>query len=242
MSLYTDPKSQLYKAVPPQLTPAEIASSSAKPHWFVGPTIVDRLEAKGMTWKAYMQSLPFTGADVEFWPTLGGTTYKLYTQKHDPFMYFSNIRENASRLAHNVPLPQSNFDLKTKAVPNFVWISPDQCNDMHGVSNGSPLGYPECSYPASGLDHGAIQLGDRFLARTVTQIMNSAAWKKSSHIVIAWDEDDYNGYPSGCCSSPTGTAGTYGNVLGGAVAPPITRLSPRSCVCGLSPVWATLAA
>ena len=35
LSLYTDPKSQLYKAVPPQLTPAEIASSSAKPHWFV---------------------------------------------------------------------------------------------------------------------------------------------------------------------------------------------------------------
>jgi len=35
--------------------------------------------------------------------------------------------------------------------------------------------------------------------------------------VIAWDEDDYNGYPTGCCSSPTGTVGTFGNVLGGAV-------------------------
>ena len=182
-SLYTNPSSPLYKAVPPQLTPAEVASSSSKPHWFPGPTIVDQLEAKGMTWKAYMQSLPFTGADVEYWPSLGGTTYKLYAQKHDPFMYFSNIRESASRLANNVPLPQFDYDLKTNNVPSFVWISPDQCNDMHGVGNGAPLGYPECSYPASGLDHGAIQLGDAFLARTVTKIMNSAAWKKNSIIV-----------------------------------------------------------
>ena len=220
-SLYTNPSSPLYKAVPPQLTSAEVASSSAKAHWFMGPTIVDRLEAKGMTWKAYMQSRPFTGADVEYWPTLDGTTYKLYAQKHDPFMYFSNIRNSASRTALDVPLPQLDHDLRTNNVPNFVWISPDQCNDMHGVSDGSPLGYPECSYPASGLDHGAIQLGDRFLARTVTQIMNSAAWSKNSIIVIAWDEDDYNGYPTGCCGSPTGTAGTFGNVLGGAVTPAI---------------------
>jgi phosphatidylinositol-3-phosphatase len=218
-SVYTDPKSPLYGKVPPQLTAAEIASASAKAHWFGGPTIVDRLEAKGLTWKAYMQSRPYTGADVEFWPTLGGTVYKLYAQKHDPFMYFSGIRDNPSRVALDVPLPQLDYDLRTNNVPNFVWISPNQCNDMHGVSNGSPLGYPECSYPASGLDHGAIQLDDRFLARTVTEIMNSASWKKNSIIVIAWDEDDYNGYPSGCCGSPTGTAGTFGNILGGAVTP-----------------------
>jgi len=220
-SLYTNPSSPLYKAVPPQLTPAEVASSSAKPHWFTGPTIVDRLEAKGMTWKAYMQSLPFAGADVEYWPSLGGTTYKLYAQKHDPFMYFSNIRSSASRSANNVPMPQLDYDLETDNVPNFVWISPDQCNDMHGVSDGAPLGYPQCSYPATGLDHGAIQLGDAFLAQTVTKIMSSRAWTKNSLLVIAWDEDDYNGYPSGCCSSPTGAAGTFGNILGGAVTPAI---------------------
>jgi hypothetical protein len=113
--------------VPPQLTPAELASSSAKAHWFAGPTIVDRLEANRMTWKAYMQSLPFTGADVEFWPSLGGTTYKLYAQKHDPFMYFSNIRDSASRSSNNVPLPQFDYDLKTNNVPNFVWISATTC-------------------------------------------------------------------------------------------------------------------
>jgi hypothetical protein len=220
-SLYTTPGSPLYHAVPPQLTSAEITSSSAKAHWFLGQTIVDQLENRGMTWKAYMQSLPFTGADVEFWPTLGGTTYKLYAEKHNPFMYFSNIRNSQSRMAKIVPLPQLDYDLNTNNVPNFVWISPDQCNDMHGVSDGAPLGYPQCSYPASGLDHGAIQLGDAFLKDTVTKIMTSRAWGKNSIMVIVWDEDDYNEYPFGCCFSPTGTAGTYTNILGGAVTPAI---------------------
>ena len=220
-SVYTSTTSPLFGKVPPQLTPAQVASSTATPHWFAGPTIVDQLESKGMTWKAYMQALPFVAADVEFWPSTSATTYKLYAQKHNPFMYFSNIRDNAARMANIVPLPQLEYDLATNNVPNFVWISPDQCHDMHGVSNGVPIGYPACGYPASGLDHGAIRLGDDFLRHTVTGIMNSRAWTKSSIIVIAWDEDDYNGYPSGCCFSPTGTQGSFGNVLGGSVTPTI---------------------
>ena len=220
-SVYTDPTSPLYKKVPPQLTQAQITSSSTMPHWFAGQTIVDQLEHKGLTWKAYMQSLPFAGVDVEFWPTLNGTTFKLYAEKHDPFMYFSNIRNNPARVANIVPLPQLTYDLETNHTPNFVWITPDQCNDMHGVSDGGPVGYPTCSYPAAGLDHGAIQLGDAFLREAVTKIMKSPAWSKKSILVIAWDEDDYNSYPSGCCSSPTGTAGSFGNVLGGALTPAI---------------------
>jgi hypothetical protein len=217
---YTDPSSPLFGKKPPQLTQAEVMSASNTPHWFAGQTIVDQLERAGMTWKAYMQTIPVTGSDVEYWPVVGGSTYKLYAQKHDPFMYFANIRSSASRMSKIVPLPQLDYDLAHN-VPNFVWISPDQCNDMHGVGNGVPLGYPTCSYPASGLDHGAIQLGDAFLQKTVTEIMQSPAWSKNSIMVIAWDEDDYNSFPSGCCGSPTGTAGSFGNILGGAVTPAI---------------------
>jgi hypothetical protein len=189
---------------------------------FSGQTIVDLLENKGMTWKAYMQSLPFAGADVEYYPTLNGTTFKLYAEKHNPFMYFSNIRNSSARTSNIVPLPQLDHDLQTNKVPNFVWISPDQCNDMHGVGDGAPLGFPTCSDPASGLDHGAIQLGDQFLQQTVTKIMNSPAWTKKSIIAIAWDEDDYGGYPYGCCGSPAaGVPGTLSKVLGGAITPAI---------------------
>jgi hypothetical protein len=88
---------------------------------------------------------------------------------------------------------------------------------MHGVSTSDAafVGIPSCAFPASGLDHGAIQLGDAFLKSTVSEIMGSKAWTEKSAIVIAWDEDDYTGH-AGCCHSPTGVGGA---VLGGSNAP-----------------------
>jgi len=207
------------------LSPAQIAAASAIPHSFSGANIVDQLEANGLTWRAYMQSMPAAGSQVEYWPVLntpaGPTTVKLYAQKHNPFLYFSDINYPGSpRLANDVPFKFKSFaaDLRSGNVPNFVWISPDQCNDMHGISASAAalIGNPACGFPDSGLDHGAIQLGDRFLKKTVKLIMHSRTWKtQPSSLVIVWDEDDYAGI-DGCCGSPTGNNGV---VLGGAHAP-----------------------
>jgi hypothetical protein len=207
------------------LTSAQIASASATPHLFGGDTIVNQLEAKGHSWRAYMQSMPAVGSQVEYWPVIdtatGPVTVKLYAQKHDPFMYFSSVNYPGSPLLSNiVPFRFKRFaaDLRSDDAPDFVWISPDQCNDMHGISadTAALIGNPACAFPASGLDHGPIQLGDAFLKKTVRIIMHSRAWRSGpSSLVIAWDEDDYAGI-DGCCGSPTGNNGV---VLGGAHAP-----------------------
>jgi hypothetical protein len=215
------------------LTPAEVASATTTPHWFHGKNIVDQIEWSGRTWKAYMQSIPSVGSTVEYAPTVttptGPTTVKLYAQKHDPFMYFTDIRNNPRRMRQIVGLDQFEKDIAgdDDDVPSFVWISPDQCHDMHGVSPSSAalVGLPTCGYPDSGLDHGAIQLGDTFLKETVTKIFASKAWKHhDSVLVIAWDEDDYAGY-AGCCNSPTTTGGA---ILGGANAPALVITSKHT--------------
>jgi len=148
---------------------------------------------------------------------------KLYAQKHDPFMYFQDIRTNANRMQKIVPFTQFATDIAGSTVPNFVWISPDQCHDMHGVStvNATYLGITGCD-----VDSKAIKLGDDFVKDTVGKIMASPAWKDASAIVIAWDEDDYAGY-AGCCNSPTGADG---GLLGGAKAPAlvITSKNPKA--------------
>jgi len=209
------------------LTPAEIASASSTPHWFDGATIVDQLEARRMTWKAYMQSIPGVGSTVEYAPVdvVAGvsTPRKLYAQKHNPFMYFSDIRNNPERMERIVPFDTFADDLAKKPIPNFVWISPDQCHDMHGISaaNATAVGIPDCASPSSGLDHKVIALGDAFLKSTVETIMHSRAWREDSAIVIAWDEDDYAGF-AGCCGSPVGTGG---GILGGARAPALVITS-----------------
>ena len=201
------------------LTPAEVASASATPHWFSGKNLVDQIEESGRTWKAYMQSIPGVGSDVEFAPTVNGSLVKLYAQKHNPFMYFSDIRQKPERMKRMVPSTQLDSDLASGHLPNLIWLSPDQCHDMHGMSppSASAIGIPDCGYPDSGLDHKVIALGDTYLKEIVGKIMASPAWKENSAIAIVWDEDDYSGY-AGCCGSPVGT---NGGILGGARAPAI---------------------
>lgn len=177
------------------LTQNQTASASSRSHMFGGQTVVDQLEAHHLSWKAYMQSMPSPG--------FTGASYGLYAQKHNPFMYFSAIRNNPDRMQRIVPLTQFDQDIQAGTVPNFVWISPDACNDMHGA--------PGCaSYD------GLIVLGDNFVHATVQKIMNSPAWREGSAIVIVWDEN-YTGL-SGCCHSPSGVNGV---VLGGADVPMI---------------------
>jgi hypothetical protein len=212
------------------LTPEETTIASTTPHWFDGRNIVDQLEAHHLSWKAYMQSIPATGSTVEYSPVdvVSGveTPRKLYAQKHDPFMYFSDIRNDPSRMAKIVGFDGFAQDLATDKVANFVWISPDQCHDMHGLSaaNAAAVGIPDCASPDSGLDHNVIALGDAYLKDTVQAIMRSRAWKRKSALVIVWDEDDYAGF-AGCCESPIGADGV---VLGGAKAPALVTLSHGS--------------
>ncbi len=210
------------------LTAAEIASSSVQPHWFAGQTLIDQLEATRKTWRAYFENMPVGGYDVVDAPVVHGTTVNLYAQKHNPFLYFSSIRNNPAELSNIVPLSHNlDIALASGHVPNFVYIVPNQCHDMHGISPSTALliGMPSCGYPASGLDHGAIQLGDAYLASLVGTIEASTAWTNArSAIVIVWDEDDYTGF-AGCCSSPTGVGGV---VLGGANAPMLVVTSPSA--------------
>jgi hypothetical protein len=200
------------------LTPEQIASATSQSHLFDSQTIVDQLESNGLSWKAYMQSMPSVGYAGEYSPVQAdGTVVKLYAQKHNPFMYFSSIVNNPQRLQKIVPLTQFGLDLATGSVPNFVWISPDQCNDMHSISaeGAAIIGNPGCVAPANGLDHSVIQQGDTFVQSAVSMIKGSTAWNENSAIVIVWDEDDYTDH-AGCCHSPTGVGGA---VLGGASAP-----------------------
>jgi phosphatidylinositol-3-phosphatase len=213
------------------LTPDEETKAAAVPHLFSGQNIVDQIETHNMTWKAYFQSMPSVGYTGEYSPIVtnadGSTSpIKLYAQKHNPFIYFSDIANNPARMQNLVPDTQLTTDLNNNTVPNFVWISPDQCHDMHGVSTSSAtkLGIPGCSSVTTATDtveHSQIALGDQYINGTVLQIMKSKAWSQGSAIVIEWDEDDYSGY-AGCCSSPVGLNNT---TLGGANAPMIVITS-----------------
>ena len=57
-----------------------------------------------------------------------------YAMKHDPFMYYTDIRNDPARCAKVVPLRQLTSDLSRRCLPTFAWISPNLCHDMHDCS------------------------------------------------------------------------------------------------------------
>ncbi|HEX8919325.1 MAG TPA: alkaline phosphatase family protein [Chloroflexota bacterium] len=183
---------------------------------FKATNIVDQLESKGYTWAAYMQDMPSVGFTGAQYPANGSG---LYVIKHNPFQLFTDVSGNATREQHIKPADQLAADLATGSAPNFVWISPDQCHDMHGVSPPSATAYglPWCGYPPNfAPNHALIQQGDAYVKQLVATIMGSKAWTADSAIVVTWDENESSGlstpnrgYASstGCCGSPTGEGG-----------------------------------
>ncbi len=158
--------------------------------------IVDQLEAKGKAWKAYMQSLSLCVTKLDH-----ACGNQLYERKHNPFVSYTDVQNNPARMANIVDLSQFSTDLANNTVPNYSWISPDQCHDMHGRGGGGSSDPCDFSQVQS-----LIATGDAFLKSTVKQIMNSQAWQNSnSAIFITWDESDFPfNDTSGCCDAVPG--------------------------------------
>jgi len=135
-------------------------------------------------------------------PTSSSNIVYLYAIKHDPFAYFASVQQGrnpALSLNRIVPFEGQDglyADLKNaKTVPDFAFIAPNQCDDMHGRGNGTAF----CNYDAddngtqTGLNPTLIMQGDLAVERIVTAIKASPVWSKSkSAIVILWDENDYS--------------------------------------------------
>jgi hypothetical protein len=161
--------------------------------------VVDELEAAHVTWKAYMQSLPYAGDTTD--TASGG----LYVRKHDPFLLYPDVYDNPGRARQVVPLAQLRTDLAGGHVPQFAWISPNVCDDMHG-------GAPQCPYasPANpSYQNDLYRDGDQFLRKWVGLITSSRAWTGHSAIFVTWDEGSYADVSPygplddrGCCDSP----------------------------------------
>jgi hypothetical protein len=124
--------------------------------------LADRIEASGRTWKLYAESIPSPGY-------ASGDTH-LYATRHVPFLYYKDILDNAPRRArHIVPFSRLQSDFRSaSSTPDFAFITPNLCNDMH-----------DCS----------VAVGDSWLRRWVPVILGSPSFTSSpSLLIVTWDE------------------------------------------------------
>lgn len=130
---------------------------------FTGPNIAaDRVEASGRTWKAYLESMPTA--------CYGLSDAYPYVERHNPLIHYTDVLNVSARCARVVPFTNLSNDLASAGTtPNYVWITPNMCHDMH-----------DCD----------IIEGDTWLSQNVPNILNSPAFTKNSLLIVTWDEDD----------------------------------------------------
>jgi phospholipase C len=168
-------------------------------HRVDAPSLMDQLDAAGLTWKGYFQSMPYPGYAQYCFPVrCNGTpdSDPLYSGKHNGMAYFASIQDSPAKRARMVPGTQLDTDLAAGRLPTFAYIVPDQCTDMHG----SPPWCEDSGDPGDVNDNRLVSDADAYLGRTVAAITRSAQWQQGRNaIVITFDEGDDN---AGCCGVP----------------------------------------
>eukprot|EP00817_Percolomonadidae_sp_ATCC50343_P003136 CAMPEP_0117427268 /NCGR_PEP_ID=MMETSP0758-20121206/7158_1 /TAXON_ID=63605 /ORGANISM="Percolomonas cosmopolitus, Strain AE-1 (ATCC 50343)" /LENGTH=233 /DNA_ID=CAMNT_0005212819 /DNA_START=113 /DNA_END=811 /DNA_ORIENTATION=- len=161
-------------------------------------SIVDLLEKKGLTWRAYMENYPTNGDSTCFTDAHGPN--KMYYRKHNPFMSVNNIRENPKRCKQFYN--EKGFDEDVRAVaeegkplPNLMYFTPNIDNDGHNTN---------------------LTFSGNWLYSFLPPLLNNSAFMKDTLIVATFDEDDYthNNQVYTCLWGPThiiGQAGTGDN-------------------------------
>ncbi|MDR3466502.1 MAG: alkaline phosphatase family protein [Xanthobacteraceae bacterium] len=144
-------------------------------------------------------------------PLTSANVVALYAAKHNPFVYFRNIQENGQgdhdrddQLSYASIAPFDGghglyADLAGGNVPNYSFIAPNQCNDMHGRGNGTAF----CNYDPNdngtqaGLNPALIYQGDVAVEKLYRAIKASPAWQWGRNaIVLVFDENDYSVAPT----------------------------------------------
>jgi phosphatidylinositol-3-phosphatase len=106
--------------------------------------LADQLEARGVSWKAYLQGLPR--------PCFQGAYAGRYAKKHNPFIYFDSVARRPARCAKIVPYARLSGDLRGGRLPRFSLVTPDLCADTH-----------DCP----------VSTGDRFLKNLVPRLLRA---------------------------------------------------------------------
>jgi acid phosphatase len=123
------------------------------------PNIVATLLSHGMTWKSYAESLPSVG-----W--IGGDS-GAYLKHHNPFAYFSDVRNSSGERLNLVPFTHFASDLTNGRLPNFSFIVPNAYHDAHS---------------------GSLSAADSWLRTNIGPLVNNASVMKNSVLVIVFDE------------------------------------------------------
>jgi hypothetical protein len=160
------------------------------------PNLFSQLASAHLSFDGYFEGVPGS-CYLAPW---GGSDY---ASKHNPFRYYDDVRSSPKLCAHLRPFGQLPALLRksSAAVPNFVWVTPNLCDDGH-----------DC----------APSIAAAWLAKFVQEVTASAAWKDHGVLLVTWDES--NGDSSAVVAPGRVVAsGGGGHVMTLVIAPGLRR-------------------
>ena len=149
------------------------------------PSLVNQLDAAGLSWTDYQEGMPsacFRGAD---------NPSGQYAKKHNPFIYFDAVANIPALCSHIAPATSLTGDIAARRLPAFTWITPNLCNDTH-----------DCS----------VQTGDTYLAGLVPGLLQALG--PHGALFLVWDESE-DSDTSGCCGGKAAGGHVPAIVAGG---------------------------
>ena len=164
------------------------------------PSLISQLDQAGVSWKAYLQALPYPGYEGICYPAKcngAPDSDPLFVSKHDAIQNFSTSL-NPTDWTNQVPTSYLAADLRSGDVPRFSYVVPDECHDMHGdppycLDSGN-IGDPQNQH--------LVAVGDAYLGQLVSEITHASFWAKGNNaIAVTFDNGDNS---AGCCDASTG--------------------------------------
>ncbi|KAI8211611.1 putative acid phosphatase [Colletotrichum sp. SAR 10_76] len=148
-------------------------------------TIVDLLDWRGVSWKAYMEDLPGPGylADASDGQTGGGKWD--YVRKHNAFVSFDSINLNGTRLLNIQDFQEWKTDFEAKQVPQYVFMTPNMMNDGHNTT---------------------LEYATKWARDFLKPMLAEDAFKERTLILLTYDESEDKGKPNQIVSLLMGSA------------------------------------
>jgi hypothetical protein len=166
------------------------------------PSLMSQLEAAHLTWKGYLQSMPYPGFNGICYPNRcnGIPDFDtLYNSKHNGIPYFKSVQSDPREMAKMGPLTRLDADLAGD-VPSFGYIVPDECSDMHGA----PPYCIDSADPGTPADDALVGTADTLVGRLVDRIQHASFWRRGNNAIVITFDEGGDGDTSGCCGTVPG--------------------------------------
>jgi len=140
--------------------------------------LTKQLEDAGISWRSYQEGISGTECPLRW--------RGKYAPKHNPMVFFDDVTDGRNPqskkcIEHVRPYEELARDLAEDKVPQYVFVTPDLCHDMHDESG--------CESKDS------VANGDRWLSRELPKIFASRVYKESGAVFVTWDESESDGAP-----------------------------------------------